>query len=84
MEIMGKCPFWGEPCLKEECSSFEYHNVRLWSSKDRRDYRAFKQEQRWDDDDSVNYWWALEIPFCRVLDKELPMRKSTKFLEVQV
>ena len=74
MKIMTKCPFWGKPCLKEECSAFEYKNTRLWSYRDRHNYRGFKQEQTWDEVDSVNYWWALNIPHCRILDKELPMK----------
>jgi len=87
MEIMVKCPFWGEPCLKEECSAFEYKNVCLWNDKDRYDYRHFKQEQIQNVgyiDKIVYEWWALKIPHCRILDKELPMKIEKVWKEPHV
>ena len=78
MEIMGKCPFWNEPCLKEECSAFQYISKNIWDKKDVDDYRAFKQEGVFFKDGK--YKGELErlkvigIPYCRVLGKELPMK----------
>jgi hypothetical protein len=93
MEIMGKCPFWGEPCIKEECSAFERTDKTLWSNLDRQSYKAFKQVkesriiQHHLSGGTVNKevydWVAKGIPYCRVLDKELPMKNTINFLEVQ-
>ena len=73
MEIMGKCPFWGEPCIKEECSSFHYTSHCVWDNPDDKRYRAFKKERQYFVGDKKE-WYAIGIPYCRVLEKELPMK----------
>ena len=78
MKIMGKCPFWGEPCLKEGCSAFEYISHCLWDDKDHVGYRAFEKKLKKSDyalkNRSDSEWFAVEIPYCRVLEKELPVK----------
>lgn len=76
MEIMGKCPFWGEPCLKEECSAFEYFNKCLWYNMDDKAYKSFKKEQKPSITGEGLEWYAVGIPYCRVLGKELPMTEK--------
>lgn len=88
MEIMGKCPFWGEPCLKEKCSAFQHISKNIWDNKGIDDYRSFKQEKVLFKDGKfkgeLECLRAIGIPYCRVLGKELPMKKFIEFVEVQV
>lgn len=78
MEIMGKCPFWGEPCIKEECSAFQRISKCIWNKDDKR-YRAFEKKLDYVIETSKTTpddreWFAVGIPYCRVLDRELPMK----------
>lgn len=79
MKIMGRCPFWGEPCLKEGCSAFNYTSHCIWEDKDDPRYTFFEKKLGYVTESSKNTpddrkWFALEIPYCRVLEKELPMK----------
>ena len=79
MRIVGKCPFWGEPCLQEGCSAFEYISHCLWENKNHVGYRAFEKKLDYVIETSKTTpddreWFAVGIPFCRVLDKELPTK----------
>jgi hypothetical protein len=77
MEIMGKCPFFNEPCLKEGCSAFQYIEHCLWEYEEDPRYKAFKKERK-PHITEHNEWFAVGIPYCRVLDKELPMKVTEK------
>jgi len=74
MEIMGKCPFFNEPCLKEGCSAFQYIEHCLWGYEEDPRYKAFKKKKSEYLVKGKEEWFAIGIPFCRILDKELPMK----------
>lgn len=78
MDIMGKCPYFGEPCLKEGCSAFEYQEQWIGDNKEHAEgYKLFEHRFK----NKLMYgdsWFALEIPHCRVMKIELPVDRSDK------
>ena len=75
MDIIGKCPFFGTKCLKEDCTAFEYTTHIVWENKDDPRYRHFEKE-RMDVFIDEDKWVAVGIPFCRALKRELPMNMA--------
>jgi len=78
MKMIGKCPFWGEPCLRESCTSYQLISHCVWENKEDRRYRHFPKRLRDWPKSEDEIWEAYNIPFCRVLDKELPMKVVEK------
>lgn len=79
MEIMGKCPYFGKPCLKEDCSAFHYEERCLYDEPDGKYMQFFKKEKKMKWPNKKEYWYAVGIPYCRALVKELPIiREESK------
>jgi hypothetical protein len=76
MEVMGKCPYFGKPCLKEDCSAFYYEQRCLYDDVNNAMYKHFKKERvTWS---GKQEWFAVNIPYCRAMKMELPIDKSGK------
>ena len=66
------CPYWKKECLRKDCSSFEFTEQVLFEDKDVAGYEAFKKEK------TGSWWYAVDIPYCRSLQIEIPMDKTSE------
>ena len=81
IEIIGKCPFFNETCLKESCTAYQLDEHRLWENlggKDDPRYRHFPKRPYGGmfkkEDEDEEQWEAYNIPYCRTMGVELPIK----------
>jgi hypothetical protein len=64
--ITEQCPIFKLPCAKEHCTSYELHEHLVLDEEDEYNYRHFEQKND----------RAYGVPYCRALNRELPMWES--------